>query len=377
MVDTLLSYFDISLGEKIFDMLPIYGVGIIGTGFGATGHIPVFNTHPQTKVVAICGRNKKKVQNLARVHNIPRAFTDYRQLIGNNEVDIVSVVTPNDSHSKIAQAALLAGKHTLCEKPMTTSYAEGIKLVEVAKRFKLIHGVNFIWRYTSQRQKIKQLIEDGFIGQVFTAKVMGFSNFIAAPPTFSWQDLKSCGGGTLSAWGSHIIDTFLWWLGDIESVMCNLNTFAPYRQSLGKNTYLKSETDDTVSFIIRFVKGADLIGQFSMASNELTPNRHFAIRGSKGTIILDKNNNLIVTDVKGRYYDVDISKPMYSQIDGPYADIILNHRLLPQFYSLVHNFVLSINTGSQFTPNFKDGLRVDKVIEALRNAALSNRAIKL
>lgn len=349
----------------------IHKVGIVGTGFGATGHIPIFQMCPDTKVVALCGRNHLKTKLIADKHNIQYVYSDYMQMIANEEIDIICIAVPSYLHVEIAIEAIKVGKHVLCEKPMGISTNDAKVLCDYMKKYMVSFGVNYIWRFTPQRRKIKYLIDNGYLGQVFTVNVNSYADFIINPPNWNWLSVKKMGGGTIYNWGSHAIDTLCWWFGDIEEVYCIKRTNLVTRYDNQVKKY--SDADDTFSFIGRFVSGGDIIGQFGMVSNSKNTNFKFELRGSQGTIILDRNNQLLVYDKNGNEFDYGKCEPFQYASE---ATSFEGSRLLPQFYMLAQQFVHSINNEIVFSPSCEEGLKTLSVLEALIISSEVNKPVR-
>jgi predicted dehydrogenase len=212
-------------------------VGVIGVGFGTRVHVPAFQSE-DWEVAAICSRTQASVAKAAEEHGIPHVFTDYRELIASPDVDAVAVVTPPVSHEEITLAALAAGKHVLCEKPMAMSTAEAVRMRDAADQRGLTAMIAHEFRFTPQRAHVKMLIDDGFLGDVETLSVTASLGHArgTSPGAMRWQSEAGMGGGQLAGIGSHYIDSLRYWLGDVAVV---------------------ADTDDAFSLRLRFARGTE------------------------------------------------------------------------------------------------------------------------
>ncbi|MBK5503141.1 Gfo/Idh/MocA family protein [Bacillus sp. TH12] len=146
----------------------ILKVGVIGCGSIAQyRHLPEYEANPYVQIVAVCDSNKKRAKEVANKYGV-NMYTDYNELINCEELDAVSVCTPNDLHASISIVALQSGIHVLCEKPMATSKKDAEMMIEAAEKSgtKLMIGHN--QRFVTSHQKAKQLIENGEIGKIYS-----------------------------------------------------------------------------------------------------------------------------------------------------------------------------------------------------------------
>ncbi|HDR4369115.1 TPA: Gfo/Idh/MocA family protein [Bacillus cereus] len=146
----------------------ILKVGVIGCGsISQYRHLPEYEANPYVQIVAVCDSNKKRAKEIANKYGV-NMYTDYNELINCEELDAVSVCTPNDLHASISIVALQSGIHVLCEKPMATSKKDAEMMIEAAEKSgkKLMIGHN--QRFVTSHQKAKQLIENGEIGKIYS-----------------------------------------------------------------------------------------------------------------------------------------------------------------------------------------------------------------
>jgi len=184
-------------------------IGIIGCGtVSRKMALPAFREIRSVKVVAGADCDLNTARNLAREFNIPNIYTDYRQLLKRSDIEAVYIATPNRLHAQMTIEAARAGKHILVEKPMCTSMKEAYRMIEEAKKNKVILMVEQYHRYTPVSQKALQVIESGRLGKIFGARVhIGHSGPENWAPEGKWFYQKGpAAGGALIDIGIHAID---------------------------------------------------------------------------------------------------------------------------------------------------------------------------
>ena len=134
-------------------------VGVIGTGVGAAVHIPALHYLPETEVAAVCSRRADRAAAAAAEHGVPTFYTDFRELVRDPGIDAVVVASPPYLHHPMALAAMEAGKHVLCEKPMARNLAEARDMVKLAERVGVAAVVNHEFRFVPVRARIKELVD--------------------------------------------------------------------------------------------------------------------------------------------------------------------------------------------------------------------------
>lgn len=346
-------------------------VGVVGTGFGSRTHIPVFQATPGMSVSAVASAHKRRAEKVAQKYNIPNAFDDYRELVELPEIDLVSVVTPPDLHCRVTMAALEAGKHILCEKPMAMDANESRIMLDKAREKGIIHLMNFEFRTEPVRQKMKQLIDEGYLGQLYLVHVSIFTSF--------WQDYShimrrwwfrsESGGGWLGALGSHFIDTLLYWFGDILEVSAHLDTLVSSRKVKGFEVPQNVDADDTFNLLVRFQNGAS--GVFvSSAVVHTTEMPRVVAYGSGGTLVLEGDclygSKRGETGMKKISIDDDeVVLPENIVFDPHYMPFTRWARLIAE----------AITCGQQLSPSFEDGLRCQEVMDAARLSSAEGKRV--
>ena len=192
------------------------GVGIIGAGGIARGaHQPGFAAQPDVAIVAAADPMEGRAAEFARDYGIPHAYTDYRDLLARDDVDVVSVGTPPFAHAEATIAALEAGKHVFCEKPMAMNAAEAQAMADAAERAGRVLAIDFQTRFSRDAQRAHELVAGGHLGQPHFARATMLRQ--AGVPTWGTFTSKAAnGGGALIDIGVHALDRALYVLGHPE-----------------------------------------------------------------------------------------------------------------------------------------------------------------
>lgn len=203
-------------------------IGVIGAGwFASRRHCPDINNHPLTELTALCRRDPEMLDRMGQHFGVAARFTDYRQLLDSGTTDAVVICSPHDLHYEHAAAALEAGQHVLLEKPITTTAADGHRLVALAKDRDLSLVVAQNPPYWSHCRHLRARIDQGSLGELEAAHIHWVGNALGVlgldelspnlpgvvPPTLFRQDPRQNGGGFFTDGGSHLLCELLWCTG--------------------------------------------------------------------------------------------------------------------------------------------------------------------
>lgn len=195
-------------------------LGVIGSGeFVQSCHVPGLQSHPQAEVVALCGSNYGRVRALADRLGIPEVHTDFNELCRRDDVEGVTIATPNALHAEQACAAFRHGKHVFCEKPLATSVAEAGKMVRAAEQSGKVHQVGFTFRYGYALRELRRRVQAGDVGKPYYLRIQ-YDSWKGLLPDWkvAWRENASmAGGGMLYDLGVHLFDGARYVLGPIES----------------------------------------------------------------------------------------------------------------------------------------------------------------
>ena len=274
--------------------VPTYGVGIVGFGFIGKVHAHAYNSIPlfydpapaKVKLVGVCTSREETAHKAQEQANFQFATTRFEDLLERDDIHIINICTPNHLHKSQVIAALEAGKHVYCDKPLTVTLADAREIVACARAHpELTHGMAHQCRFIPATMRARQLVQEGFLGRVYHFRATYYHAGYTDPNRpMVWRMTKEAGGGALSDLGSHIIDLMRYILGDYDSVRGTKEIFIAERPSLDRSQMLPVEVDDYVCLQARMKQGG--IG-FVEASRYATGNQDgvtFEIYGQDGAM---------------------------------------------------------------------------------------------
>lgn len=352
-------------------------VGVIGTGgIALLRHLPAYKSCEQAgkaEVVAVCDAVEESARRAAERFAVSAAFTDYRDLLSLPGLDAVSICTPNVYHEPISMAAIEAGKHVLCEKPLAMSLAGAKRMHEAARRAGVKTAVNFRYRHVPAAGFARDLIQGGELGEIYHVFVDYFNGSLHDPAApIRWRMVKAeTGTGVLGDLSSHLIDLCRWWIGELEAVSGHLHTFVTERPLAGGGVGTV-DVDDAASFFARFANGAQ--GVFNSSRYAIGRNNHqrAEIYGSKGALIYEIEK----WDRGGDQLQVCFGSSQarydaFSTVKVP-PEYLAGH---PQ--RTMVDFVDSVLADREPSPSFFDGVRCQEVLEAVEISARERTWVEL
>lgn len=360
--------------------LPKLRVAVVGTGFGTTVHIPAYQSCEATEVVAVCSATEQRAREAAVRFGIPVWTTDYRTLLGRDDVDAVSIASPPFTHHEMSLAAFAAGKHVLLEKPMAVNTAECREMLDAATRSGLGHMIAFEFRWHPGRLFIHQLLREGYIGQLRHANItlfVGTRGGSLGSPYYNWAARRDMGGGMLPGVGSHYLDALSWWFGDFAGVFGGAYAQIPERldPTTGENRF--ASADDGFTLQVRFKQGGWATVTQSMAA-PFGPGTRIELYGTEGTLATyyPGFNPAARTPILGgrvgdeRLRDLSIPARYFPFEDD--RDV----RMLP-FRLMVDDFAGAVRSNRVVAPTFEDGLRIQQAMEGVFTSMDTGRWVEL
>ncbi len=333
------------------------GVAIVGTGFGQKVHIPGFQAHPHTEVVAVYHRDINLAQNIAAKHNIPYASNNLADILALPTVQAVSVSTPPFLHYSIAKMVLAADKHLLLEKPVTLNVSESQELYQLAKNKNLIATVDFEFRFVPGWQLFAQLLATDYVGELRLIKIdwLGSSRADASRP-WNWYSEPDQGGGALGSLGSHAFDYIHWLFGQSRRLNAHLTTAIPTRiDSVTGETKLV-QTDDTCMLSLELANGTPC--QVTISAVVHASRTHWVeVYGDSGTLVLGSENPKDY--IHGfRVWGSQPGKPL-TEIPIP-PELLFSHNYtdgrISAFIRVVDQWVQGIESHQQIIPSLREGV---------------------
>ena len=381
-------------------------VGMIGYRFMGKAHSNAWRQAPHffplkagVQLHTICGRDAGGVEAARAQFGWDNASTDWKAVVNSPEIDIVDINTPNDSHAEIAIAAAKAGKHVLCEKPLALTVAQCKEMLDAAKKAKVVHMVCHNYRRIPAIAQAKKMIAEGAIGEIYHYYARYAQDWIVDPEfPLVWRLQKGVSGsGTHGDITAHIIDLGRYLVGEFKEVCGLMHTFIKERPLIdqsGKGDGLgakagkkmgKVTVDDASMFIGRFTNGA--LANLEATRFALGRKNHIEleINGSKGSLHFDFEDmnrlkffdNTNPSDRQG-FRDILVTQgggvhPYVGQWWPPGHIIGYEHT----FVHTIADFVNACVDGAPVQPTFEDGLKNERVLEAVEESAKSRQWVKV
>ncbi|MGO1411484.1 Gfo/Idh/MocA family protein [Microbacterium sp. JB110] len=378
---------------------PRLGVGMVGYSFMGAAHSQAWRTAPRffdlplsPEMTAVVGRDAARVADAAERLGWQSAETDWRRLLERDDIDLVDICTPGDTHAEIAIAALEAGKHVLCEKPLANSVAEAERMAAAAERAAasgIRSMVGFTYRRVPAIQLAHQLVADGRIGEIRHVRVQYLQDWLSDPDApLSWRlDKEKAGSGALGDIGAHAVDLAQFITGEsLVGVAGLMETFVTERPVAASSSGLSSTAgqgrgkvtvDDAALFFGRLSGG----GLASFEATRFASGRKNAIRveinGSRGSVSFDFEdmNVLHFFDAADPAATAGFRRIVVTEPDHPFIaawwppghGLGYEHAFTHQAVDLVG----AIAAGQDPAPSFADGLAVQRVLDAVERSAAS------
>jgi predicted dehydrogenase len=375
---------------------------MVGYGFMGAAHSQgwrvaprVFDLPAQPTMNVLVGRHADRVEAAAAKWGWEETATDWRTLLDRDDIDVIDIVTPGDSHAEIAIAALEAGKHVMCEKPMSNTVEEALAMTaaaEAAAKKGVLAMVGYTYRRVPAATFARDLVAAGKIGEVHQVRASYLQDWLVDPLVpRSWRLQKElAGSGALGDIGAHAIDLAQFVTGlSLSSVSGTIETIVKERPLEGARSGIGGTAgegfgavtvDDVALFTGRFGNGA--LGTFE--ATRFSTGRKNALRlevsGSKGAISFDLEdlNSLGFYDATAPGTEQGFTKIYVTEPQHPYLSAWwpAGHMLGYEhgFSHQAKDFVEAIVSGHQPTPSFADALQVQRVLAAVENSAANGSA---
>ena len=377
-------------------------VGMVGYAFMGAAHSQAWRNAPRffdlplrIQMSAVAGRDEAKVAAAATQLGWDSTETSWQALVTRDDIDLIDVCTPGDTHAEIAIAALEAGKHVLCEKPLANTVEEAEAMVAAAEKARAAgvrSMVGFTYRRVPAIGLARRLVADGRIGTIHHVRAQYLQDWIVDPEApLSWRlDKEKAGSGALGDIGAHIVDLTQFITGDtIDTVTGRLETFVKERPLPAEHHTGLSGTagtdpaadrgpvtvDDAAAFLARFRGGALGVFEATRFANGRKNAIRIEINGSRGSLAFDFEDMNVL-----HFYDGDdgaatagFRRILATEAEHPYvAAWWPPGHLLGYEHGFTHQVVDLVNDlahGMDPMPSFADGLQVQRVLAAVETSS--------
>ncbi|WP_138416136.1 Gfo/Idh/MocA family protein [Aquibacillus sediminis] len=340
-------------------------MGIIGVGgIAQQRHIPAFlQLQEKIELIAVHDVNESRAREVAEEYGIEHVVTDYHEMF--RYVDAVTICTPNKYHAEISIAALDAGVHVLCEKPMAMTTKEAEAMVEAAERTGKVLAIAYHYRHMKESQAAKRAMVTGEVGAPLVTRVQALRRRkVPGWGVFTNKDLQ--GGGSLIDYGCHLLDLSLWLLDGPKPVEVMGKTYNQLSKQpnqineWGTFDHETFEVDDHVTSYITFADGSSLLFECSWAANIQEDVSHVSLSGTVGGLnvfpyeLYQTKGNALVTTRADQIIDED-------DPDIPQAE----------------NFIDACLGEAELVVKPEEALRVTRIIEAIYESSQTGKSVRL
>lgn len=380
-------------------------VAMIGHGFMGAAHSQGWRTAPRVfdlpaepEMAVVVGRNAEAVAAAAPKWGWAESATDWREVVARDDIDVVDIVTPGDTHAEIAIAALEAGKHVLCEKPLANTVAEAEAMAEAAGKAAALGiraMVGFTYRRVPAVTFLRDLIAEGAVGTVNQVRASYRQDWLVDPEMpLAWRLQKEhAGSGALGDIGAHAIDLAQFVTGqNIDKVSGVIDTIVKERPLLDNSASGsglsgtagagrgKVTVDDIAIFTGRFESGALASFEASRFATGRKNALQIEVSGDKGALAFDLEdlNSVQFYDRTAPADRQGFRKILVTEAEHPYVSAWwpAGHMLGYEhgFSHQVKDLVEAISNGTDPHPTFADGLRVQRVLDAVERSSENDSA---
>ncbi|MGW4058178.1 Gfo/Idh/MocA family protein [Amycolatopsis sp. NPDC004747] len=361
------------------------GIGMVGHAFMGAVHSHAwrsvhrfFDPPLVPRLAVLGGRDEDRARAAAEKFGWEDVETDWRKLVTRDDVGLVDVCTPGDSHAEIAIAALAAGKHVLCEKPLANSVAEAEAMAEAARRARdrgVRAMVAFNYRRVPALAHARKLVAGGALGEVRHVRAVYLQDWLSDPQApMTWRlRRESAGSGALGDLGAHIVDAAQFVTGEVVTGVSALtNTFVKQRPAENGGTD-EVTVDDTALFLARLSGGAVATFEATRFALGRKNAMRLEINGSKASLAFDFEAMNELQWYEGSGTEAGFRRILVTEPQHPYVGAWWPPgHLLGYEHTFTHevaDLLDAIGAGTDPAPGFDDGLRVQRVLAAVEKSA--------
>ena len=333
-------------------------VGIVGSGFGAKVHAPAYALHPRFEPVALASPNR--AEKIAAERRIPHAFRTVDEMLANVDLDVVSVASPPFDHHASVMAALRAGKHVLCEKPMALTVAQAEEMTAAAGRAGTVCAIAFEFRYVPAVAALRELAENRHLGALREIEVTRLSRLLLERELVrrGWFFDKTKGGGVANGFMPHYFDLATVLAGRAPKATYGVLRTANTRRADKEGPFAATAADGAFAYVDY---GDGLVARVSIDATTVVESQTVALHGETRSGIASGAswNDLSVYAIgEDEQDELEIAASQYAK-----HGVI--HPNVPYFLHLLDAFAERIDLGTPGVPTFADGLVVQRQLEAI------------
>jgi predicted dehydrogenase len=354
-----------------------FRVGIIGTGFGAKVHSPMMDHHDGFEVVAVSSVSRGNIEEAQEASGIENIYTDWRQMLEQENLDLVVVASAVHLHKEMVAAAFEKGVHVVCEKPMALNIAETEEMITERDKTKKFGLINHEFRFLPARTKVKEIIESGKLGEILHVRYQcafaSYTGLISKPRGWLGQEEK--GGGMLGAIGSHMTDALHWWMDStFKEVFAQLPIHIPTRTDDNGNTEHRT-ADDAFQIIGSLENGATVTLELISAARQTEHTWRLEIYGTEGTLVMLDDNKVLLSEGNSALEEVELADDLEAPSTMPPV-AARYYNGFQRALDALHETLVS-GTKHPYLADFEHGHSTQKVLDAVRTSAREGRKVEV
>jgi predicted dehydrogenase len=262
-------------------------VGIIGVGWGSLVQAPAFRHAQGFELVALCSRREGPLQAAGAKHGIADLSTDWAEFVRRDDLDVISIASPVETHKPMTLAVVAAGKQVICEKPAALTAADAKEMLDAAEAAGVPHLTCFETRWLPERLMIWEAVRKGLVGQPYSLRMIQSADYWhpSHAPQAEWMYSRAAGGGYLAGLLSHDIDFACALLGEPVALCADVRTNVK-RRTLADGREIEVDADDTTALLLRFKSGASAVISCSVVGAHARGLR-MDLFGADGTLLCE------------------------------------------------------------------------------------------
>ena len=355
------------------------GIGLIGTGFMGKAHAIAYRTAlsafpdiPRPRLVAVADVNAAAAAKAAHQYGFESSTGDWTALIANPAVHVVSITTPNSMHKEMALAAIAAGKHLHCEKPLSPTLADSLEMVKAAEARGVNTQVGFNYIKNPLLKLAKQMVDAGELGEITGFRGIHAEDYMHDPASpWTWRIDPSGGPGVIADLGSHIIGMARFLLGDIAEVSADVRTVIKQRPAARGASEMKPVlVDDVARILVNFRRGCGGTIEANWIQTGRKMQLGFELTGEKGSLVFtqERLNEILYYKAGGNIQHAGFTRIEAGPQHPPYGGFCVagGHQLGFNDLKAIEmaEFLGAIGRGEKSGPDFREAYEIQKVVEA-------------
>ena len=368
------------------------GIGLIGTGFMGKAHAIAYRTAlsafpeiPSPRLVVVADVNAEAAAKAAHQYGFESSTGDWKALIANSAVHVVSITTPNSMHKEMALAAIASGKHVHCEKPLSPTLADSLEMVNAAEAKGVNTQVGFNYIKNPLLKLARQMVEAGELGEITGFRGIHAEDYMHdSQSPWTWRIDPSGGPGVIADLGSHIIGMARFLLGDIAEVSADVRTVIKQRPVARRASETKPvEVDDVARILVNFGRGCGGTIEANWIQTGRKMQLGFELTGEKGSLVFtqERLNELHYYKAGNDPRHMGFTRLEAGPQHPPYGGFCVagGHQLGFNDLKAIEmaEFLGAIGKGEKSGPDFREAYEIQEVVEAAISSSKTKSWVRI